>query len=144
MDNIKVTGALEILLKDSEGNEKHKVYVPNLVVTVGKTFIANRMIGTASNVMSHMAVGTSSIIPAAANTALSTELARVVLASSNNVNNVVTYSAVFPAGTGTGAIVEAGIFNAASEGILLCRTTFDVVNKGSSDSLSINWNITLN
>jgi hypothetical protein len=53
------------------------------------------------------------------------------------------YVASFPAGTGTGAIVEAGLFNASSGGDMLCRTTFAVVNKGANDSITITWTVTV-
>jgi hypothetical protein len=55
----------------------------------------------------------------------------------------VTYVATFSAGTGTGAVVEAGIFNAASAGTMLCRTVFAVVNKGVDDAMTITWQITV-
>jgi hypothetical protein len=55
----------------------------------------------------------------------------------------VSYAATFPAGTGTGAVVEAGIFNASSAGTMLCRTTFDVVNKGADDAMSVTWTVTI-
>ena len=45
--------------------------------------------------------------------------------------------------TGTGAITEAGILNAGSGGTLLCRTVFSVVNKASSDSMTITWTVTI-
>jgi len=57
--------------------------------------------------------------------------------------NTVTATATFPAGTGTGAITEAGILNAASAGTLLCRTTFPVVNKAAGDSIAITWVVTV-
>jgi len=58
-------------------------------------------------------------------------------------DNAIEYVGDFPAGTGTGAIVEAGVFNAASSGTMLCRTIFSVVNKGSDDTLKITWTITV-
>lgn len=90
-----------------------------------------------------MAVGASSTAPAAGDTALGSELARVALGSGTASTNIVTYTATFPAGTGTGAIVEAGILNAASAGTLLCRTTFAVVNKGANDAMSVTWTVTI-
>ena len=45
--------------------------------------------------------------------------------------------------SGTGAITEAGIFNASSSGTMLCRTVFSVVNKGASDSMTITWTVTV-
>ena len=47
------------------------------------------------------------------------------------------------AGDATGAVTEAGIFNAATSGTMLCRTTFDVINKGASDTMSVTWTITV-
>ena len=52
-------------------------------------------------------------------------------------------TATFGAGTGTGAVTEAGILNASSSGTLLCRTEFSVVNKGSSDSMTVTWTVTV-
>ena len=61
----------------------------------------------------------------------------------NVAANAITYVSSFEAGDGTGAVTEAGIFNAASSGDMLCRTVFSVVNKGASDSMTITWAITL-
>ena len=143
-DFIKAKGELDIILKDVDGNIKQHLRVPNLVVDVGKNFITSRMIGTSSPVMSHMAVGTDTTAPVSTNTTLGKEIARVALSSATATANTIAYSATFPVGTGTGSITEAGIFNAASSGTLLCRTTFAVVNKAPADVLIINWSITIN
>lgn len=145
-DQIKLTGELNIVVTGPDGQIKQNTTVPNLVVTVGKNFIASRMTGTASAVMSHMAIGSGSTAPDVANTALGSELGRVALTTAGGVatNNVVQFVGSFPAGTGTGAVYEAGIFNAASAGTMLCRTTFAVVNKGADDSIAITWNVTVN
>ena len=116
--------------------------VDNLVVTAGKGYVADRMKNN-STIMSHMAVGTSTSSAAAGNTTLGTEVARVGLTSTSISGAVVTYVASFGAGTGTGAITEAGILNASSGGTLLCRTVFSVVNKGSSDAMTITWTVTV-
>lgn len=145
-DTLKITGAVSIKLLDKGGNVLETREIPNLVVTTGKTFIAASMLKTTTNsplAMTHMAVGTNSTAPAAGDTALGAEAGRVALGSATSSSNVVTYTATFPAGTGTGALVEAGIFNAASAGTLLCRTTFSVVNKGAADAMSITWTITV-
>jgi hypothetical protein len=140
--NVTVTGTPRIVLTDKDGNVKQDFSVPNLVVTTGKTFIAARMVGTPT-AMSHMALGTGTTAAAVGNTALETELVRVALATASSTGAVTTYVASFPAGTGTGAITEAGILNASSSGTMLCRTTFPVVNKGADDTMSITWTITI-
>lgn len=141
-DILKVTGQVQVQIFDKNGVLKETQEIKNLVVTTGKTFIAARMTGTPT-AMSHMAVGASSTAAAAGDTALGSELGRVALSSSTSAANVATYVASFPAGTGTGAIVEAGIFNASSSGTMLCRTVFSVVNKGADDAMTITWNITV-
>lgn len=142
-ENIKVTGDVTVVITGPDGKVKESREIKNLVVTTGKSFIASRMVGTSASVMSHMAVGASSTAAAASDTALGSELGRVALASSTSSGAVATYTATFPAGTGSGAVVEAGIFNATPGGTMLCRTVFPVVNKGADDAMSITWAITV-
>jgi hypothetical protein len=143
-DSITITGALKIVLADAQGNVKDEREVKNLVVTVGKDFIASRMIGTSDAVMSHMAIGTGTTAAAVGDTTLETEGGRVALTSSTRTNNNVAYVATFPPGTGVGEITEAGIFNDSTGGILLCRTVFGVITKAAADTLGITWTVTIN
>jgi hypothetical protein len=148
-DAIKMTGNLKLVLTDEHGNVKQEEEVKNLVVTVGKNFIASSMAKTTTNspaAMTHMEVGTGTTAAAVGDTALQTPVAssRVALTSTTVTTNNVAYVATFPAGTGTGALTEAGIFNASSSGTLLCRTVFSVINKGAADTLGITWTVTVN
>jgi hypothetical protein len=143
-DTIKMTGDLKIVLTDENGQIKHEQEVKNLVVTVGKNFIASRMKDTTDTAMSHMAIGSGTTAAAVGDTALGNELGRVSLTSTTVTTNNVAYVATFPAGTGTGAVTEAGLFNASSSGTLLCRTVFSVINKGAADTLGITWTVTVN
>ena len=136
-DGLKLTGKLSIAINDEVVQE-----VPNLVVTAGKNYVADR-IKNNSTVMSHMAIGTGTAAAAAGNTALGSESARTALTSSTVTDNEIVYVDTFAAGTGTGAITVAGIFNASSGGTMLCRTVFDVVNKGASDAMTITWTVTV-
>lgn len=142
-DTLKMKGELEIVVRDENGNIKEVKHAKNLVVSVGKTYIASRIVGTSSNIMSNMAIGTATSTPTASDTQLGTEAGRVVLASSSNLANAITYTATFPAGTGTGAITEAAILNAGTGGTMLCRTTFPVVNKAAGDSIAVTWVVTI-
>lgn len=137
-DDLQMKGHLTIAL-----NGETVFDVPNLVVTTGKNFVASRIKDATAAAMSHMAIGTVSTAAAATDSALGGESARVALASTTVTGNVVNYIASFPAGTGTGAITEAGLFNANTVGTMFCRTTFAVVNKGASDSMTITWSVTV-
>ena len=143
-DSIKMTGELTITVTNADGDVTQKVTVPNLVVTTGKNAIASRMKNN-DTVMSHMELGTGTTSAAAGNTAMETVISgsRVALSSTTVTSNAVAYVASFPAGTGTGAVTEAGIFNASSGGSMLCRTVFSVINKGANDVLGITWTITV-
>jgi len=94
--------------------------------------------------MSYMAIGTGTSSPADGDTTLGTQTGRVALSGALQENNSITYTATFPAGTGTGAITEAGILNALSGGTMLCRTVFPVVNKQAGDTIAVTWKVTVN
>ena len=137
-DDLKMTGHLAIAINDKVVQE-----VPNLVVTAGKGYVASRMKDTSLGAMSHMAIGTNSTAAASGNTALGSEADRNSLTSTVVSGVTVTYIATFSAGEGTGAITEAALLNASSAGTMLCRTVFAVVNKGSQDSMTITWSVTV-
>ena len=132
INEIKATGTLSVVLKDSEGNTKEERQINNLVVTSGLTYIASRMKDATATAMGYMAIGTGTTAAAAGDTALVTATGAAI-----------AYVTTWAAGDGTGAITEAGIFNAASAGDMLARTVFSVVNKDADDTLSITWTITL-
>ncbi len=92
----------------------------------------------------NISIPTGTTAAAVGDTALETQAGRVSLTSTTVTTNSVAYVATFPAGTGTGAITEAGIFNASTGGTMLCRTVFSVINKGAADTLGITWTVTVN
>lgn len=145
-DDFDVTGSLTIHIFAEDGSLKHEQEEHNLVVNTGLAFIASRMASGATAVMSHMGIGTSTAAPAGGQTTLGTEIARSGLDSTTVVTTTVAgdsvqYIATFNPGTGTGAITEAGIFNDSSAGSMLCRTTFNVVNKDANDKMVITWKV---
>jgi hypothetical protein len=146
---LQAKGTLELKLLDQFGNVIENRTHNNLVVTDGLGFITSRMQGNSTAVMSHMAIGTSTAVAAATQTTLTSETAgaRVALESTTITTTTVTndtiqYVATFGIGVGTAAITEAGIFNGTSgTPTMLCRTKFDVINKGPNDTLVITWKI---
>ena len=143
-DDLKLRGDVAIVLKDKDGNVKDSREIHNLVVSAGLEFICSRMAGTSAGVMSHMALGSGTTAAAAGQTDLVSILgSREALDSSTASASTITYVSSFEAGEGTGAVTEAGIFNASSGSTMLCRTVFAVVNKQSDDTMSVTWTITL-
>ena len=143
INNIKATGILSVVLKDSDGKTKEERTINNLVVTTGLGYIASRMKDATATAMGYTAIGTGTTAAAAGDTGLVTELDRNAVTSTTATGSAIAYVASWGAGDGTGAITEAGIFNASSAGTMLARTVFSVVNKDVNDTLSITWTITL-
>jgi len=146
-NGIPVIGKVHIALYDENGKLKEEQNIHNLVVALGCAYIADKISDDAETAMSHMAVGDDSTPTNCSQTALISELARVALDSTTqgagaNDNDVV-YVATFGAGTGTGALTEAGIFNDVSAGTMFSRATFSVVNKAAADTLVITWTVTI-
>jgi hypothetical protein len=143
-ENLKLSGQLNIVVKGKDGKVKEERTEENLVVSAGLTYIASRMKNTAADAMTHMALGSGTTNAAAGQTDLVTLLgSREALDSTTASSNTIVYVAAFEAGDATGAVTEAGIFNAASGGTMLCRTKFNVVNKAADDTMSVTWTITL-
>lgn len=143
-ENLKLSGQLAIVLKDKDGNVKEERTEKNLVVTTGLNYIASRMKDATATAMTHMALGSGTTTAAAGQTDLVTLLgSREALDSTTVTANAVAYVSSFEAGDATGAVTEAGIFNAASGATMLCRVVFSVVNKAADDTMTVTWTITL-
>jgi hypothetical protein len=144
-EDMRIIGILDLVLKDEKGRVKETRKMENLIVNNGKYGIADQLIASPTiNKPSHFAVGTGSTAPSATQTALVSETGtRVTFSSKTRSGKVVTMVGTFAAGNGTGALTEAGIFNASSSGSMYSRVTFSVINKGASDSLELTWTYTI-
>lgn len=123
-------------------SEEHTI--PNLVVDSGKAFLANRAIANTQNPISHVAIGSGTTPPAAAQTQLVAETARVALSTATSTNNVVNCAGTVPAGTGTGTVEEVALFNAASLGTMISRTLTGTITKPAGLGLQFTWTLTVN
>ena len=141
---LKLKGTMEAwLTKENGDTEYHRK--DNLIVDVGFDFISDA-IGNSSRpaAMGWIEVGTGVTAPAAGDTTLQTPLLRKAATYAHTGGTkVFTFEATFNAGEATGAITEAGVFNAASVGTMLDRVTFSVINKAAGDSLVQKFTFTM-
>jgi hypothetical protein len=146
-EKLKLTGEVSLVLRDKDGNIKETREIKNLVVNAGLAYIISRMVGTSKAVMSHMALGAGTSPAAASQVDLVSMLGSREALDSTTITGTnsekVQYVASFEPGDSTGAVTEAGLFNAASAGDMLCRTVFPVVNKSADDQLNVTWTVTL-
>lgn len=137
----KMNGHIKIELTDKDGNVRTVVDKKNTFTDIGDAHVADQLAEQDEVAMGWMAIGTGDTAFAVGSTVLNSELDRNALAASypeqgtGGNDNVVTYKATWAAGDGTGAIVEAGIFNSSGAGSMLAASTFSVINKGASDKI---------
>jgi len=150
MEGLCPRGVFSLVVRDSLGNIKDARISKNIVTNVGFAGIASRINGAgAEAVATYLAVGTGTTAAAATDTTLQTEivdsgLARVNASASRTTitqtNDAATLITTFTV-TGTKAVTEAGVLNAASSGVLFARSVFTAVNVVNGDSLQLTYKI---
>jgi len=123
------------------GFYKFGVTYSNLIVTAGRGLISGRINGVgAPAAPTYMAIGTGTNAAAAGDTALQTESYRVAgtatLVTTTVANDTCQLVGTFSI-TGSSAITEMGILNAASVGTLLVRNVFSAYNVQNGDTFEI-------
>lgn len=147
-ESFKLKGSVHVQLIGPDGKVKQEHINHNLIVTVGKTYLATWLAAAsqAGAFMAYMGLGTGTTSPVSGDTTLETELVGggysrqtgTITSSSNVWQNVVT----FAPGNGTGAITEAGLFSASTSGTMFARQVFSTYNKAAGDTLTITWTVT--
>ena len=117
--------------------------VKDLVVTAGRTFLAQRIGANVNSPMAHMAVGSGTTAAALGDTLLLAERARKTLAVNSALSaNVYTATATFGGaadGLTSVPLAEGGVFNHAGSGqtTMFQRITFSTVTLTDSDLLNL-------
>jgi hypothetical protein len=142
-DATNVKGGVTVKVIGPDGTVKQEVTNHNLVVTVGKAFLATWLAAStqSNSFMPYTAVGTGTATPLVTDTALQTELVR----STNTPfasSNILSLNITFGPGIATGSITEAGLFSGVFPGTMFSHVVFGVVTVGVSDSLIVNWSVT--
>ena len=138
-----VTANVRLELFAADGALKDSREIHNTVTTAGKNGAADQILASPSlGKPTHMELGTGT----GGTTKLNTYIAdsRSALSSKTRDGAVVTMACTFAAGTGTGAVTEAGIFDSATQdaGNMWVYSSFDVINKAAGDSLVVTWTLT--
>lgn len=139
---VEITDNVELVLRGPDGRIKARRTLHNTTTTYLKQSTADQLLAAPTlNKPTHGAVGTGT----PSGTALGAELgARTVLATKTRSGAIITMTWTVPAGTSTGALTEAGIFDQlAAGGNMFVSNTFAVINKGASDTLAVTWTVTV-
>lgn len=143
---VKMLGRLRYVLTGPDGIIKDCRIGNNVIVTNGKDFLASFLksaVGAAATFTGrYVAIGTDSTAETSADAALGVEAARHTGTVSYISGGVFRVIATFATGSGTGAIVEFGLFSSSSAGTLIGRHTTAAVNKGANDTLTVTYDVT--
>lgn len=100
--------------------------------------LSNPVVGTGA----YTSGGTVSVVVALTDTQLFSQLAISSVITPTNPNSATLQDQyTFAAGTGTGAVTEYGLLDAASSGNLLSHLSASVINKGSGDTLQVTYQL---
>lgn len=132
------------------GHYTYSMRGENLVTNAGKAGVASRINGSGSEAaFTYTAIGIGTTAAAAADTTLESEIttnggqrasATVSRVTTDVTNDTARHVKTFTF-TGSFAVTEAGILNAASSGVLLNRNVFSAVNVVSGDTLQVTVDI---
>lgn len=149
-DTMLLRGRIEAQLMDLHGNPVGpRIVNNNTVVTAGRRWVLENIYsgGAASaQVISHLAVGTSTTAPATSDTGLGSESTRIAIGTfttSNLTSNPpsLRHEASFATNQANTTLGEVGLFNSSASGTMLARATFATINKTTSNTLSVSYTI---
>lgn len=132
------------------GHYDTKKTVANKIVNAGLALAAGLLNGSGSpTTPTYIAVGTGTTAVAATDTTLQTETSTSGLSRATSTVSLVTTTATNDTAqwlksftvSGSVAVTESGVFNAASVGTMLCRQTFSAINVSNGDTLQITWKV---
>jgi hypothetical protein len=147
---IRPTGTVHIIVETVKpyGIVIERQRINNLVVDSGLNIIRDRIAGSSTAAVSHMAVGTGTTAVSASNTALATETHRNAITETIATNKVMTLKMYLSSnqanGGGTSTLREIGLFNAASGVTMFARALLSSpIAKSTSVTVTFTWQIDL-
>lgn len=145
-----------VLIKvfDANGNVKYEYdtgWSDNGITNAGFAEVAALIgSGLGGTSFGYVAIGTGTTPFSPTQTALVTEIKRktatVSRVTTNVTNDTTQWVATFSSAdglSGTSTVTESGVFNASSEGTMLCRQVFSGIslNWDAGDSIQVTWKV---
>jgi hypothetical protein len=156
-ERLDMRGQVTLRLTDRDGNVVAERHRRNRIVRTGRQLVAQLFAGVSGGPpptqVTHMAVGTGAAAPADDQVGLATERAPRKPIQETEFTDFddggtrrvrVSLRSVFDFGEANGPepLREAGIFTAATAGVMYNRVVFDAVTKTNAFQLTLLWEIT--
>jgi len=150
-ETLDLKGRLTLQKRNANGELVEEIAANNSIVLSGRDLVAKLFIHETIAPVSHVAVGTgTAAVDPAANTQLAAEIFRkpikpidptLHLGTTPDNKKKVTITADLDFLEALGALTEAGLFNAASAGVMYNRVVFPAINKTDNFKLTLIWEI---
>jgi hypothetical protein len=154
-EDVRASGRVEIEAFDAktvkrgpdgdvlEGDLLRRILQENMVVDAGLDFI-RAAISRSMTPMKYIAAGTGSTAADPSDTALETEIERVlIIGYDDSATGAIRFRAIFESNQANGSLQEFGIFNDPTAGTMLARTVLGApFDKDTSYLLRVNWTVT--
>jgi hypothetical protein len=161
-DTHSIQGRVRLILREIEsGRVVEERVVKNAIMTKGSELVARRFCGEPMDAIAAVGVGTDDAHPEDGNLddlkapVVNSEGVpeRAVIQPADEGDTYVSsdpttcsatarFAATFGASKGNGELVEAGVFNSLTDGVLYNRVTFPGVNKTDTHELTLIWEVT--
>lgn len=149
MEELRLKGAIRMVLSDLHGNILEERNFRNLAVTQGRSWVLGQLETVnqvTSQTISYLAIGSSTIAPTTGDTALGAEVVRNAIGTfvtSTLTQNPPNWSAnvSFATNQGNTTLAECGLFNSNAGGTMLAHATFSSFVKATSNILNITYTI---
>ena len=146
---IQLRGSLRIAMRDPDGKLLEERIVKNTVVTQGRSWVLGQLETVnqqTAQTVSQMAIGSGTVAPTTANTALGLEVTRKAIGTFSTTNltaNPPSFDSItsFATNEANTTLAEVGLFNSSAGGTMLARATFASFVKATSNTLSITYTI---
>ena len=150
---LKITGQVKLIFHNVNTGQDEVLEVSNTFVTTGKNSLAARLAGSdtpanTKGAVTYMAVGTGTAVPGAGDVKLQTENTRKQVSQRDFSGNVATFTTFFNTSEANANLREVGLFgddasDTTDSGTLFARAAISK-NKNSSETLTIEWTLTVN
>lgn len=154
-ESIELKGQLSLSLSDRDGNTVLTRTAHNKVVTSGRDLVAKLFSAVANTpTVGFVAVGTNDKEVSESDTALAAQLGNrkalgafdaqkdlSTVGSGDDARRKITRTVELDFAEANGELREAGLFTAATDGVMYNRVTFPTVTKTNSFKLTLVWEI---
>lgn len=149
-DVIHLRGSLRAILCDAkDGAIIREIIQDNVVVTAGRAWVLGQLQTVnqlTAQVISHLAIGSSTVAPVTGDTALGGEVTRLAISSfltTGLTANPPSWQAQasFATNLANTTLAEMGLFNSSGGGTMLGHATFASFVKATSNTFSVSYTI---